>query len=199
VPKYVRISRVLRDIPAKFSVGGLRDSMRDPMRIRMKQMGLQCRCIRCREYGFRIRDKQPTGEPVLTRLDYSASGGREIFLSFEDEFETLFGLIRLRIQDQPVVNLNAEIQSNCGLVRELHVFGPEMALSQRLDSAAQHRGFGKALLKEAEKIAREEFGKQYLAILSGVGAREYYHSEGYDLQGDYMIKRIDPEPIDSAK
>ena len=199
VPKYVRISRVLRDIPAKFIVGGLRDSMRDPMRIRMKQMGLECRCIRCREYGFRVRDKQPIGEPVLTRLDYAASGGQEIFLSFEDRFETLFGLIRLRIQEPPVVNLNAEIQSDCGLVRELHVFGSEMALSQRLDSAAQHRGFGKALLKEAEKIARTEFGKHYLAILSGVGAREYYRAEGYELQGDYMIKRIDPEPLDGVE
>ena len=53
VPKYVRISRVLRDIPAKFIVGGLRDSMRDPMRLRMRRMGLQCQCVRCREYGFR--------------------------------------------------------------------------------------------------------------------------------------------------
>jgi elongator complex protein 3 len=190
VPKYVRISRVLRDIPAKFIVGGLRDSMRDPMRLRMQQMGLQCRCIRCREYGFRVRDKQPTGEPGLTRLDYSAAGGKEIFLSFEDEFETLYGLIRLRIQDRPVVNLKPEINSDCGLIRELHVFGPEMALSQRLDSAAQHRGFGRALLKEAERITVHEFGRQYLAILSGVGAREYYRAEGYELQGDYMVKKL---------
>ena len=124
VPKYVRISRVLRDIPAKFIVGGLRDSMRDPMRTRMKQMGLQCHCIRCREYGFRVRDRQPVGEPALTRMDYNAAGGKEIFLSFEDEFETLYGLIRLRIQDSPVVNLSQEVKANCGLIRELHVFGP---------------------------------------------------------------------------
>jgi elongator complex protein 3 len=198
VPKYVRISRVLRDIPAKFIVGGLRDSMRDPMRIRMKQMGLQCRCIRCREYGFRVRDKQPTGEPVLTRMDYKAAGGKEIFLSFEDDFETLFGLIRLRIQDHPVVNLNEEVKANCGLIRELHVFGPEMALSQRLESAAQHRGFGRALLKEAEKITTQEFGKQYLAILSGVGAREYYRTEGYELQGEYMVKKLGSSTLNEA-
>jgi elongator complex protein 3 len=190
VPKYVRISRVLRDIPAKFIVGGLRDSMRDPMRQRMQQMGLQCRCIRCREYGFRVRDRQPTAEPGLTRLDYNASGGKEVFLSYEDQYETLFGLIRLRIQDQPVVNLSAETRSACGLVRELHVFGPEMALSQRLDNAAQHRGFGRALLKEAERIAGQEFGKKYLAVLSGVGAREYYRAEGYQQQGNYMLKKL---------
>jgi elongator complex protein 3 len=193
VPKYVRISRVLRDIPAKYIVGGLRDSMRDPMRQRMRQMGLQCRCIRCREYGFRSRDKQAIGEPVLTRLDYTASQGKEVFLSFEDQFETLFGLIRLRVQDHPVVNLREAVRSSCGLIRELHVFGPEMALSQRVDSAAQHRGFGRALLKEAERLAEAEFGRRYMAILSGVGAREYYRGEGYTLEGDYMVKRLGSE------
>jgi elongator complex protein 3 len=193
VPKYVRISRVLRDIPAKYIVGGLRDSMRDPMRKRMKEMGLQCRCIRCREYGFRVRDKQPVGEPQLTRMDYAASGGKEVFLSYEDQYETLYGLIRLRIQDQPVVNLNPGVRESCGLIRELHVFGPEVALSQRQDSAAQHRGFGRAMLKEAERLSREEFHKEYSAVLSGVGAREYYRAEGYELQGDYMVKKLSSE------
>jgi elongator complex protein 3 len=190
VPKYVRISRVLRDIPAKFIVGGLRDSMRDPLRLRMEQMGLRCRCIRCREYGFRSRRRQEIGEPHLTRQDYEASGGREIFLSFEDAQETLYGLIRLRIRGEVAANLGEEMGTDIALVRELHVFGPELPLSQRRDSAAQHRGFGKALLKEAERIAREEFGRGWLAILSGVGAREYYRAEGYHLQGAYMVKRI---------
>jgi elongator complex protein 3 len=189
VPKYVRISRVLRDIPAKFIVGGLKDSMRDPMRLRMQQMGLQCRCIRCREYGFRVRDKQLIGEPKLTRLDYEAANGKEIFLSFEDENETLFGLLRLRIQDKPLLN-PGEIGRNTGMVRELHVFGPELLLNQRQESAAQHRGFGKALLREAERISKEEFGRNAVAVLSGVGAREYYRNEGYELSGDYMVKRV---------
>ena len=190
VPKYVRISRVLRDIPAKFIVGGLRDSMRDPLRLRMEQMGLRCQCIRCREYGFRLRRHQEIGEPQLTRLDYEASGGREIFLSFEDRQETLFGLLRLRIQDKAAVNLDQEIGTQAALVRELHVFGPEVSLSQRQEAAAQHRGFGKALLKEAERVARDEFGRGWMAVLSGVGAREYYRAEGYRSRGAYMVKRI---------
>ncbi len=189
VPKYVRISRVLRDIPSKYIVGGLRDSLRDPLRQRMEQMGLRCRCIRCREYGFRVRDKQPIHDPQLTRLDYEASGGKEIFLSFEDDGGTLFGLLRLRIQEKPVVNL-ADIGSDIALIRELHVFGPELPLSQRQASAAQHRGFGKALLREAERIAREEFGRGWAAVISGIGAREYYRSEGYRRQGAYMVKKL---------
>jgi elongator complex protein 3 len=189
VPKYVRISRVLRDIPAKFIVGGLRDSMRDPMRLLMKRMELQCRCIRCREYGFRVRDKHVISEPQLTRLDYEASGGTEIFLSYEDAQETLFGLIRLRIQDKPVKNLG-EIGGNVGMIRELHVFGPELALNQRLDTAAQHKGYGKSLLREAERLTKEEFHRDWLAVLSGVGAREYYRNEGYTLQNAYMVKKL---------
>jgi elongator complex protein 3 len=190
VPKYVRISRVLRDIPAKFIVGGLRDSLRDPLRLRMEQMGLRCRCIRCREYGFRARAKHKIGEPQLTRLDYEASGGMEIFLSYEDDQETLFGLVRLRIKENTIAHLGDTTNRKIALIRELHVFGPEVALSSRQENAAQHKGYGKALLREAERIARDEFGRNFMAVLSGVGAREYYRSEGYELQGAYMLKSL---------
>jgi elongator complex protein 3 len=190
VPKYVRISRVLRDIPTKFIVGGLRVSMRDPLRRRMEQMGLHCQCIRCREYGFRSRDGWKIGEPHLTRLDYETSGGREIFLSFEDEEETLFGLLRLRVQEQAVTDLGEKIGNDMLLIRELHVFGPEQALAQRNENAAQHKGLGRSLLKEAERLATEEFRRNWIAILSGVGSREYYRAEGYQLRGDYMVKNI---------
>jgi elongator complex protein 3 len=190
VPKYVRISRVLRDIPAKFIVGGLRDSLRDPMRRRMGQMGLSCKCIRCREYGFRVRDHWQVGEPNLIRINYAASGGEEIYLSFEDAEETCFGLLRLRIQNDPVPGLNEELRDKVGIVRELHVFGPEVSLSQRQESAAQHRGLGKSLLKEAERLCKEEYRKDWICVLSGIGAREYYRSEGYESQGNYMVKKL---------
>jgi elongator complex protein 3 len=144
----------------------------------MGQKGIRCQCIRCREYGFRVRDRWRLGEPLLTRLDYEASGGKEIFLSFEDSQETIFALLRLRVQDKPVANLGGPLGNNAALVRELHVFGPELALSQRDSTAAQHRGLGKALLREAERIAHDEFHRNHLAILSGVGAREYYRGEG---------------------
>ena len=124
-------------------------------------------------------------------MDYEASGGREILLSFEDDKETLFGLLRMRIQDRPIARLGQEIDGNIVLIRELHVYGPELPLGQRKLLAAQHRGLGRALLLEAEKIARQEFRVQAIVILSGVGAREYYRSEfDYILKGDYMIKTL---------
>jgi elongator complex protein 3 len=191
VPKYVRISRLLRDIPAKFITGGLKESIREVVRERMKQLAIECKCIRCREYGHRVQDGWETGEPRLVRMDYEASGGREVFLSFEDENETLFGLLRMRIQSKPIDKLSREVKGNLAIIRELHIYGPEVPLSEQKEEAAQHKGLGKALLREAERIAANEFQVKLMVVLSGVGAREYYRSEfDYSLQGNYMVKNL---------
>jgi elongator complex protein 3 len=128
-------------------------------------------------------------------MDYEASDGREIFLSFDDERGTLFGLLRLRIQNKPIAGLKQEASSTTALIRELHIYGPEVSLKEHPSNtgraAAQHKGLGKALLAEAERIAREEFHSPEMAVLSGVGARDYYRAEGgYGLRGEYMVKRL---------
>ncbi len=191
VPKYVRISRVLRDIPSLYISGGPRDSLREVVRKRMTEMGSECKCIRCREYGHRTRSGIEAATPQLVRLDYEASGGREIFLSFEDENETLFGMLRMRIQPGNRGRLMQADGRDIGLIRELHIYGPEVPLSEQIPEGVQHRGLGRALLAEAERIAGEEFGVRQVAVLSGVGARDYYRSEsGYRLQADYMMKDL---------
>jgi elongator complex protein 3 len=179
IPKYVRISRLMRDIPGKFIVAGSRDlALRGTVRNKMEQAGVHCRCIRCREYGHRRRDGWSIGDPCLTRLDYETTGGREVFLSYEDENETLFGLLRLRMNQEEAI------------VRELHVFGPEVPLGERVEQAAQHHGLGEKLLREAEGIAGNECKIDRLSVLSGVGARSYYRSLGYTLKGAYMVKEL---------
>jgi elongator complex protein 3 len=183
VPKYVRISRVLRDIPAKFITAGVKDSLRGPVKQQMKRRGIECKCIRCREYGHRAREGWEISEPRLARMDYGAAGGREIFLSFEDEGETLFAILRMRIQPRD--------GESSAIIRELHVYGPEVPLAGQNAAAAQHKGLGKALLREAERIAAEEFRVSQMTILSGIGAREYYRSEfGYRSRGDYMVRDL---------
>ncbi len=191
VPRYVRISRVLRDIPAKYITGGLKDSLRDIVKERMKAKGTECQCIRCREYGHRSREKRIIGLPELHRLDYEASGGHEIFLSFDDSNMTLFGMLRLRIQPALVPGMAADSESNHAVVRELHIYGPEVPIKAQNEQAAQHKGLGKALLHEAERVAGEEYGLAQLIILSGVGAKEYYHNEfGYRAEGYYMVREL---------
>ncbi len=190
VPRYVRISRVLRDIPGKFIVGGLKDSLRDIVKQRMEVQGIECKCIRCREYGHRARDGWEIGEPQMARMDYQASGGKEILLSFEDENETLFGLLRMRIQSRPIPGLGLDSNGNLAIIRELHIYGPEVPLSERLEGTAQHQGLGKELLREAERTAAAEFGAPQMVVLSGVGAKEYYREFGYSSQGAYMVKGL---------
>ena len=53
-------------------------------------------------------------------------------------------------------------------------------------------GFGKRLIKEAENIARIS-GINKVAIIAGVGVREYYENVGYQLVKDYMIKELEEE------
>jgi len=179
IPGYVRISRLMRDIPAKFIIAGSKDlALRGTVRGKMAEEGLRCRCIRCREYGHRLRDGWAIGEPELKRLDYHAAGGSEVFLSYEDADDTLFGLLRLRVEGRACT------------VRELHVFGPEVPLGGRVEQAAQHQGLGEALLREAERIAGEECGAGRLRVLSGVGARGYYRSLGYAEDDGYMVREL---------
>ncbi len=181
VPRYVRIPRVMRDIPTKFILAGCRDlALRSNVREAMKTSGLQCQCTRCREYGHRRRDGWRTGKPSLHRYEYAASGGREIFLSYEDDGGTLFGLLRLRISPRDIYP---------AMVREIHIFGSEVPLGDQDDLAAQHKGLGSQLLKEAERIARDEISTGKIAVISGVGARDYFRNTGgYELEGPYMTK-----------
>jgi len=179
IPKYVRIPRLMRDIPGKFIIAGSRDlALRETIRKKMVQTGLHCKCIRCREYGHRLRDGWVIGEPFLNRMDYQTWGGREVHLSYEDNNETLFGLLRLRINGEKAI------------VRELHIFGSEVPLGGRHERAVQHQGLGERLLHEAERITRGEFNADRLSVLSGVGAREYYRSLDYVLEGAYMVKKL---------
>jgi elongator complex protein 3 len=148
----------------------------------MKTRGLQCRCTRCREYGHRRRDGWRIGQPSLQRFEYTASGGREIFLSYEDAGGTLFGLLRLRIGPGDIYP---------AMVREIHIFGSEVPLGDQDDLAAQHKGLGSLLLKEAERVAREENSICKIAVISGVGARDYFRKAGgYQLEGHYMTKEL---------
>jgi elongator complex protein 3 len=179
IPKYVRISRLMRDIPSKFIIAGSRDlALRGTIKKKMEQIGLHCSCIRCREYGHRLKSGWAIDKPRLTRMDYETFGGKEVFLSYEDDNETLFGLLRLRINEGKA------------MVRELHIFGPEVPVGGRLERAAQHHGLGENLLREAERITGEEFKAHRVSVLSGIGAREYYRSLGYGLEGAYMVKEL---------
>jgi elongator complex protein 3 len=188
IPGYVRVSRVMRDLPTKFITAGCVDlSLRSTVQKLMDKTDSRCHCIRCREYGHRAKDGWKFGQPELKRLNYTASGGHEIFLTMEDENETIFGLLRLRINNIIPVN------GYKAIIREIHVYGSEVSLGERKNDAIQHTGLGSILLREAERISRSEFQVNELAIISGVGARNYFRKEfGYRLEGAYMVRELEP-------
>jgi elongator complex protein 3 len=76
--------------------------------------------------------------------------------------------------------IDADTSSVCvSIVRELHVYGTAIPIHSRDPTLFQHQGYGTLLMREAERIAREEHGSIKLAVISGVGTRHYYRKLGY--------------------
>jgi elongator complex protein 3 len=75
------------------------------------------------------------------------------------------------------------------VIRELKVVGESLPLGAHSTEAYQHRGYGKKLVEEAERITREE-GYDGIRVICGPGVREYYARLGYSLKGFYMDKEL---------
>jgi elongator complex protein 3 len=76
---------------------------------------------------------------------------------------------------------------NKSIIREIKTFGKEAKIDE--SGEYQHRGFGKKLLQEAEELTSEE-GLNGIAVISGIGVREYFRKNGYERSGQYMTKVI---------
>lgn len=179
IPYYVRIQRITRDIPSKrISAGAAKISnLRQMLMSDMQKGNWQCKCIRCREVKGNYNLKERT---YLFRQDYKASNGKEIFLSFENKAKSkLYSLLRLRITS-----------NNEAIIRELHTYGQQLPIKRKivLLGSPQHKGFGKKLIKEAEKIAKKELTLKKISVIAGIGARDYFRKLGYRLENTYMVK-----------
>ena len=191
VPEYCRIMRVQRDIPTTATEAGVdRTNLRQYVDRLLKEKGIKCRCIRCRE---------PKGRAVsiknlrIKAIKYEASGGTEIFIAAEDpKKDILAGFCRLRI---PLNQFRKELKGKTAGIRELHVYGEMAGIGEKelvgegsRAGKVQHKGIGKRLLAEAERLALHEFGRNKMVIISGIGVRGYYRKLGYRREGPYMSK-----------
>ena len=188
IPPWMRVMRVVRDIPAQYISSECKFShLRDEVHARLSDRGLRCNCIRCREVGHMARFGRVPEKIELVRRDYEASDGKEVFLSYEDkENDILVALLRLRNGE----TFRSELEG-AALIRELHVFGPATSLDALRASTAstwQNRGYGRLLLDEAERIAFSEWDKRKIVIISGVGVKPYFQKFGYEYDGPYMGK-----------
>ncbi|MEI8360591.1 MAG: tRNA uridine(34) 5-carboxymethylaminomethyl modification radical SAM/GNAT enzyme Elp3 [bacterium] len=169
VPGYVRIIRLIRDIPGESILAG---NLITNLRQVLQQQGVKCSCIRCRE---------PKSAPIdgykFKTTTYDAAFGQEVFIeACSDNEKILYGFCRLRL-----------MQNNVAIVRELHVYGELVTIGGEVK--VQHSGLGRQLLEKAEAIAISN-SKKRLSIISGVGVRAYYRKFGYRLSGTYMVKSL---------
>ena len=191
IPKYCRLMRVQRDIPANLIVAGVKKSnLRQLVEERMKEKGIECRCIRHREIGIKEAKKISKADFKnlnLNVIEYKASKGKEFFIETVDKNDSLYGFLRLRIPYEPFMQ---GLDKETALVRELHVYGTSLPLGARKEEAVQHKGIGKMLMERAGEIAKEE-GMKKSAVISALGVKDYYRKFfGYRKKGDYVWKKI---------
>lgn len=187
IPKWVRIMRVQREISPKEIIAGPKSgNLRQIVHQNLSKQGISCRCIRCREVG--LSNKTQDENIKLNRINYESSGGSEVFLSYDDTNDSIYGFLRLR--KPSIFAHRKEVREDSCIVRELHVYGKSLKLGEKGEKEVQHSGLGKNLMREAEKISREEFDANNLLVISAVGTREYYQKQGYSLYGPYMRKPL---------
>lgn len=172
VPEYVRIIRLIRDIPGESIIAGNKITN---LRQIIKQENVVCRCIRCRE----IKDGKIIS-PKIKTIKYEASGGTEYFISANSADDlSLYGFCRLRLDNESAVAP--------AIIRELHVYGELVSIGST--KKVQHQGLGGKLLQEAERIVKSSKIKK-MAVISGVGVRGYYRKKGYKKRDSYMFKNL---------
>lgn len=202
VPPYVRINRLIRDIPGNEIVAG---NLVTNLRQKLHEQGVECHCIRCREARKSTVFEQ---DIRLVRRQYRAGQGTEHFISFASkDKKKLYAFVRLRLPDRgkrklstmkvirffdkKVITMTGNelvFDVDTALIRELHTYGELIPVGSK-KKAVQHIGLGKRLLTAAEDVARKK-GYKKMAIISGIGVREYYKKLGYQLERSYMVKEF---------
>jgi len=182
IPEYVRVARLYRDIPAESILGGSKISnMRQIIHEKMAKQGQKCKCIRCRE----IKNIVPIKVELIER-EYESSDGKEYFLSFEDTVnDKLIAFLRLRIPSETFI----KDLEDASVIREVHTYGVQVPVDKEGRGAMQHKGYGKKLLKRAGEITKKHKLSK-MAVISGVGVREYYKKQGFELMETYMVKNL---------
>lgn len=195
VPKWARIQRIQRDIPAYLIEAGVkRSDLRNVVRARMRAQGARCACIRCRESGFAGGGEYApgkSGDATLGSVSYRAGGGTEHFISYDDvKNDVLIAYARLRLPS-PAAHRPEIAGGRTAVVRELKVSGLVAELEEDTAGGAnwQHRGLGSRLLEECERITRDS-GCGSIVVNSGVGVVGYYEKRGYARAGPYVKKAL---------
>ncbi len=185
IPRYCRVNRVIRDIPSTNVVeGNKRTSLRQDIQVEMKIRGTRCQCVRCRE----VRNQSVSESNLIVHdLVYRAGLVEEHFISYDTGNDKLAGFLRLSLPGNDAPDTGLSDLAGAAIVREVHIYGQSLEVGEKQHGIAQHAGLGTSLLEKAEKIAKDQ-GYKRLAVISAVGARQYYLKRGYTRGDLYLIK-----------
>ena len=162
---WIRLNRIIRDIPNINLLGGIRMLIYDK---RSSQDDVNCPCIRCREVK---KNKENIHQARSFVRQYNGFNSTEYFISYESpDQKILYGFLRLRINHTNNDLIYPELE-DCSFIRVSCLW--KGCQSSGKEKEVQHMGFGKRLLEKAENISFEN-NIHKIAIISGVGVREYY-------------------------
>ena len=194
-PEWIRLPRVIRDIPGVYIQAGNKKT-------NLRQTLVESKEIRSREIERHSEYYLKPGKIFVNCYSNHKTNGKDYFISYESEDKVaLFGFIRLRLQNTkrysenfPIINKQKlskpedlfEVLKGRALIRELHVYGYNTQVGSDA-KASQHRGIGTKLLKEAEKIAFWN-GYKGIVVISGEGVKEYYVKKGYSEKDTFMYR-----------
>lgn len=186
-PEYVRIIRLIRDIPREsIEAGNNITNLRQDLQDSLREQGLICQCIRCREAREEIKD---LNKAKFSILSYPASEAVEYFMQYTSpNRKKLYAFLRLRLPRANEQNFIPEIRGTA-MIREIHTYGRLVPFKKTPVKSVQHAGFGKKLMEQAESLAKKQ-GYEKIAVISGVGVRGFYHKLGYKQEGTYMTKKL---------
>jgi len=198
-PEYCRLTRVIRDIPSSDIVEGNKlTNFRQIVEHELEQSESTVKDIRAREI------KNGTFDPKdieFNVTEYQTSVSSEYFLQFTvpaskvaykntthfaHEADKILGFLRLSLPTEKPFIFELE---DAAMVREVHVYGAVVAVGTDSVHKPQHLGLGKKLLENATQIAKDH-GFKKLAVISGIGTREYYRKRGFTDGELYQLKKI---------
>lgn len=194
IPPYTRVNRLFRDIPAHHIQAGVKlSNLRQVVHEELARRGQQCGCIRCHEIKRRI---VTADELELRTYSYDTDLTREYFLHFvTHEGSRQPGLIaaflRLSLPLAPGLGSRAFLDeiAESAMIREVHVYGPALAIDSESEGQAQHVGLGTRLLDEARRISRTA-GFRRLSVIAATGTRGYYAARGFEQGELYMTGNL---------
>ena len=187
-PNWVRLPRVIRDIPCSVYVEGGNNigNMRQMIDNMLDGEGVFSKDIRAREIGRHTKYYEKPA--YYNSYYYNGNDGDDYFIAYESfDLIALFGFIRLRIVNEKNNNIIFNVLKKRGLIRELHVYGDTTAVNSYDKRGCQHTGIGKGLLECAEKKTMEH-GLYGIVVISGEGVKEYYEKRGYKEVDTFMVK-----------